>query len=70
MRTLSIGGCIGAGAVLLTAWMLVLAGQYMPDGDLGRGINVALFLGGTALLLAGIVLAVMTLRSAGRPGRR
>jgi hypothetical protein len=66
MRVLTIGACIVAGAVLLMTWMLVLSGPLPHVGELGRGVNVALFLGGTALLLVGIVLAVMTRRSSRR----
>lgn len=70
MRILTIGGLIGAGAVLLLAWMLAVAGTSAPAGAVARELNVVLFLGGTALLLIGIVVAVTTMRAGRRTGGR
>ncbi|MEN2740537.1 hypothetical protein ABCS02_22315 [Microbacterium sp. X-17] len=69
MRALTIAGFIGAGAILLTTWMLVVSRQLTQLGDADRGLNVVLFLGGTILLLAGIVLAVILTRSPRRDER-
>lgn len=62
MRVITIGFCVGAGALLLAAWVLALFGTIPPLASSARGMNVVLFLGGTGLLLTGIVVAVTALR--------